>query len=182
MKRARQILLGTLLLALCFSYLNCYTVLKPPRGVMSEEDRYLEEGYYDEWVSPRYLWYDPFYRWYYPDAYGRWRYYYGYPWWWNDYWYWHPHDGEEAPPEDTDRHIWDERRDPGWSSPPSAPGTPSSPSQPRQKRSEEKPKPAEDQSSEQRRTPDRQRQPDHSQPSEQKSKDSGERQEREEKD
>lgn len=176
-KMLRQVFWGVLLALLCFSSLSCYTVLRRPSRIMPQEDRYLEEGYYEA----NSIWYDPFYRWYYPDAYSRWRYYYGYPWWWNDYWYQHPYDGEETPPVDTERYIWDRRREPDWSSPPSTPGAPSSPSQPRQRKQEEKRTPAETQKSEQRRRPDWKQQPDHSQDTEQRSRDRGEQQSDEEK-
>jgi hypothetical protein len=180
-KMAQQALLGVLILILCLSSLSCYTVLRRPGRIMPEEDRYLEEGYSDEWVSPSYLWYDPFYSWYYPNAYSRWRYYYGYPWWWDDYWYWHPDDGGGAPPVDTERHIWDRRRGPDWSTPPSTPSPPSSPSQPRQSKSEEGREPADAQKGQQQRRPDWKRSPDHSESTEQRSKDRGEQQEDEEK-
>ncbi|MFC1683422.1 hypothetical protein ACFL0G_04370, partial [Candidatus Zixiibacteriota bacterium] len=118
----RRILLAMLLMLLCFSSLSCYTVLKRPGGVLQEEDRYLGEGYYaEESEIPAYYWYSPFDRWYYPSYHSRWRYYYGYPWWWDDYWYWHPDEVGGGAPRDTDKHIWDRRRGPDWSAPPSSP-------------------------------------------------------------
>jgi hypothetical protein len=140
---ARRVILGAILMTISFSLYGCYTVLKRPGGVMEAEDRYLGEGYGEErWVHPDYLWYDPFYRWYYPDAYGHWRYYYSYPWWWNEYWFWHPDPGRPRAPVSTDRHIWDDRRGPGWSSSPSAPRSPSTASQPKGDRGEDAKRPS----------------------------------------
>jgi hypothetical protein len=170
-KVAHQAVLGVILLAICLSSVNCYTVLRRPGKVTSEEDSYLGRDYYmEEWTGPRYLWYDPFYHWYYPDQYYRWRYYYTYPWWWNDYWFWHG-DGE-APPVETDRYIWDRRRGPDWSSPPSTPRPPSSASQPRegQQRPQQGPPPTESPKDQPRRRPEWGRQPSHSPPPEQKTR------------
>ena len=171
-KTARQTILGVILLAICLSSMSCYTVLRRPEKVTSEEDRSLGQEYYSEdWVGPGYLWYDPYYHWYYPDAYSRWRYYYTYPWWWNDYWFWHG-DGE-APPVDTERYIWDGRRDPDWSAPPTTPGPPSSASQPHAapQKPEEKPPQVESPEDQRRRRPDWGQQPGHAPPPEQKTKD-----------
>lgn len=177
---AHRIILVALIVAMSFSFPSCYTVVKWPGRISPEEGSYLEQGYYQEdGVSSRYFWYDPFYSWYYPDAYTRWRYYYTYPWWWNDYWYWNPGNGGRGEPADIERHIWDQRRGPNWSSPPSAPSTPSNASQPNQKREEPKEKspsaePRKDQS---RRNPDwKQGQSDHSS-DELKSRDRGQKEE-----
>jgi hypothetical protein len=147
---------GILLLLICFSMLGCYTVIRRSGAGIDEQDRYLSEGRLSErWIDPGHLWYDPFYHWYYPSAYGHWRYYYTYPWWWNDYWFWDPGPDRPAAPVDTDRHIWDERRRPGWSSPPSSPAPPSSASRPkRSPKKEESDRSSGDSSQQnQRRTP-----------------------------
>jgi hypothetical protein len=176
----RRLILGIFLLAMFFVSLGCYTVLKKPGRVMPEEDRHLGEGYYTEdWAGPGHLWYDPFYNWYYPDVCGRWRYYYTCPWWWNDHRYWHSGE-DEGIPVDTERHIWDRRRGPGWSSPPSSPGTPSSASRPSQKKGKvgEKPVPADSQKDQERRMPDWGRKPSDRSSPELKSKDRGQQEER----
>lgn len=180
-KMIRRALLGLLLLSMVLSFTGCYTVLRRPGRVTEEEERYLEQGYEEQWGGPSYLWYDPFYYWYYPEACGRWRYYYTYPWWWNDYWFWHGQPGE-GPPVDTDRYIWDRRRGPDWSSPPSSPSSPSSPSQPRQRPQKpgEKRQPADSQKDQHRRKPDWRSQPDRSQTPEQKTKGKEEQEERKE--
>ena len=159
----RRILLAMLLMLLCFSSLSCYTVLKRPGGVLQEEDRYLGEGYYaEESEIPAYYWYSPFDRWYYPSYYSRWRYYYGYPWWWDDYWYWHPDEIGGGAPRDTDRHIWDRKRGPDWSAPPSSPGSPSGSSQPIQKKGKQESSPTESKKEQNRRKPDWQQSRDRS--------------------
>jgi len=159
----RRILLAMLLMLMCFSSLSCYTVLKRPGGVFQEEDRYLGEGYYAEDSEiPAYYWYSPFDRWYYPTYHSRWRYYYGYPWWWDDYWYWHPDEVGEGVPRDTDRHIWDRRRGPDWSAPPSSPGSPSGSSQPIQKKGKQESSQTEPKKEQNRRKPDWQQSRDRS--------------------
>ena len=130
--RTGRAMAGLLLLLICFSMSGCYTVIRRSGAAMNEQDRYLSEGQVSErWIDPGSMWYDPFYHWYYPSAYGHWRYYYTYPWWWNEYWFWDPGPDRLSTPVDTDRHIWDDRRGPGWSSPPSSPAPPSSASQPK---------------------------------------------------
>ena len=179
----RRLILGIFLLAMFFVSMGCYTVLKKPGGVMPEEDRHLGEGYYTEdLVRPSYLGYDPFYRWYYPDVYGRWRYYYACPWWWNDHRYWHPGE-DEGIPVDTERHIWDRKREPGWSSPPSGPRTPSNATRPSKKdsKTEEKDSSTHVPEEQGRRKPDwRREQTNHSNP-ELELKDGEQQEERKEK-
>jgi len=152
-----RVMTGLLLLMMCFSAIGCYTMIRRSGAAMDEQDGYLSETRIsDRWIDPAHVWYDPFYHWYYPSDYGHWRYYYTYPWWWNDYWFWDPGTDRTSAPVDTDRHIWDDRRGPGWSSPPSSPAPPSTASQPK-KPSEESQADRPSQSSPRdgkRRTPD----------------------------
>jgi hypothetical protein len=148
---------GLLLLLICFSVFGCYTVIRRSGAAMEEQDRYLSEGQVSErWIDPQHVWYDPFYHWYYPSAYGHWRYYYTYPWWWNDYWFWDPGPDRPSTPADTDRQIWDDRRSPSWTSPPASPAPPSTASQPKRSSNEnESKRPSQNSSQEgQRRKPD----------------------------
>jgi hypothetical protein len=129
---ARMAGFGLLLVVACCLTAGCYTVLKRPASIISEESQALQEGDESErWIDPDYIWYDPFYHWYYPTSYEHWRYYYTYPWWWNDYWFWSPSTGSSPAPTSTDKHIWDDRRGPEWMSPPASPATPTTASQPK---------------------------------------------------
>ena len=148
---------GFLLLMMFLSLSGCYTVIRRSGAAVDEQDHYLSEGQVSErWIDPGYIYYDPFYHWYYPSAYGHWRYYYTYPWWWNDYWFWDPGPDRPGTQVDTERHIWDDRRGPGWTSPPSSPAPPSTASQPKRSSKEtESGRPSQDSSQEgQQRRPD----------------------------
>jgi hypothetical protein len=148
---------GLLLLLLCFSFTGCYTVIRRSGATMDEQDQYLSgEQVSEHRIDPDHIWYDPFYYWYYPSAYGHWRYYYTYPWWWNDYWFWDPGPDRPSAPVDTERHIWDDRRGTDWSSPPSSPAPPSTASQPKRSSKESESSRSSESSpqSGQRRSPD----------------------------
>jgi hypothetical protein len=156
-KMIRYIVAGSLVAMLSLSMTGCYTVIRRSGSAMDEQDRYLSDaGYAERWIDPQHIWYDPFYHWYYPSAYGPWRYYYTHPWWWNDYWFWDPGPDRPGAAVDTERHIWDGRRKPDWSSPPSSPTPPSTASQPSKDRQEKQPQSSTESSPQkgQRRRPD----------------------------
>ncbi len=121
------------LIALCIPLitLGCYTTFRPPKlGTKQEHTEqhpdssyYYEYHYYFHWNS----FYDPYWS-YYPSQYRWWRYYYGYPWWWDD-WYWsHLYDPPESYHKEEGERL--ERRrglttpPPGWGEPPKLPPTP----------------------------------------------------------
>ncbi|MCX5800399.1 MAG: hypothetical protein NTX17_03325 [Candidatus Eisenbacteria bacterium] len=106
-----------LLLALVAS--GCYTVLKHPEGVAlvdeSQNRKNCMDCHQETWLYH----YDPYwYGSYYP---GDWRYYYGRPWWYDDYWYYTP-SGETQPVEKGGRHMWSQ---PGLTAPANPGVTPS---------------------------------------------------------
>ena len=107
---ARVFLVVSLLL-LAFVTQGCFTVLKHPEGVtMADEyqnSKSCTDCHQETWLYhyDRY-WYGS----YYP---GDWGYYYGTPWWYDDYWY-YPAAGQTEPVESGGRHMWSQ---PGLSAP-----------------------------------------------------------------
>jgi hypothetical protein len=93
---------------------GCYTVLSHP----AETNVVASGGAYRSCADCHAdaAWYHPYYR--YGRSHDRWRDYYGYPWWYNDHWWWHPGDdqGPGVPVETGTRHLWGSGGDSkGWS-------------------------------------------------------------------
>ena len=100
----------TVLLTLLLSA-GCYTVLRHPVSQsVTQEDTYYRSCA-DCHADAAY--YHPYYN--YGGSHSRWRSYYGYPWWYDDYWSWYPHEetGEPREVEHGERHLWGSR---GWPS------------------------------------------------------------------
>ena len=92
-------------LALALVGSGCYTVLKHPEGVAMVDENQNRKSCMDCHQETWLYHYDPYwYGSYYP---GDWRYYYGRPWWYDDYWYYTP-PGETEPVERGGRHMWTE--------------------------------------------------------------------------
>jgi len=94
-------ILGLLLLVLFLP--GCFTVLKHPEGVTLVDEYQNRKSCMDCHQETWLYHYDPYwYGSYYP---GDWRYYYGRPWWYDDYWYYTP-PGQSEPVERGGRHMW----------------------------------------------------------------------------
>lgn len=91
------------LLILILAIPGCFTVLKHPEGVTMVDEYQNRKDCMDCHQETWLYHYDPYwYGSYYP---GDWRYYYGRPWWYEDYWYYTPPGGSE-PVERGGRHMW----------------------------------------------------------------------------
>lgn len=109
MKRL-HVLTGIAVLMLLSATVGCYTVLRHP---VAESVTY--EGTYYRSCADCHAdaaYYHPYYR--YGTSHTRWQGYYGYPWWYDDYW-WYPHEdtGEPRDVERGERHLWSPG---GWAS------------------------------------------------------------------
>jgi len=97
------VVVSLLLLALVTP--GCYTALKHPEGVTLVDEYQNRKDCMDCHQETWLYHYDPYrYGSYYP---GDWRYYYGRPWWYDDYWYYTP-PGQTEPVERDGRHMWTE--------------------------------------------------------------------------
>ncbi len=150
MTRTVATALGALLILSLLVTAGCYTVLQHPTGSdIVAEDSY-SRGCDDCHADASY--YHPYYR--YGSSHYRWSGYYGYPWWYDDYWYWGNddyyddyYDGEGPDVERGTRHLWQSG---GWASggwgfqssdPPAQTFTPTTPEKPpKDHRTEEQPK------------------------------------------
>lgn len=101
MKSKISLALGLLLLL--FILPGCYTMLSHPESMALVDENQNRKSCMDCHEESWLYHYDPY--WYGSSYQGDWRYYYGRPWWYDDYWYYYP-PGETAPVESGGRHMW----------------------------------------------------------------------------
>jgi hypothetical protein len=101
-----------LLLVLLVSALflgGCYTVLKHPEGAVLVDEYSNRRDCGDCHQASWFYHQDPY--WYGANYYGTyypygWYDYYSRPWWYNDYWFYWPHEGSGGTVESGGRHMW----------------------------------------------------------------------------
>lgn len=109
MRRLQTLVGMAILLALLLSA-GCYTVLRHPAAESVSQEGAYYRSCADCHADAAY--YHPYYN--YGGSHSRWRSYYGYPWWHDDYW-WYPSEetGEPRDLERGERHLWGSG---GWAS------------------------------------------------------------------
>ncbi len=112
MKRL-SLAVGLLVLFFLLLTAGCYTVLRHPTGKSVVDEARYYRSCADCHAEAAY--YHPYYR--YGGSHNRWRTYYGYPWWYDQSWWWYPYDhggsGTGPEVEHGTPHLWGSA---GWAS------------------------------------------------------------------